>query len=170
MPAVDEHGELDARRATVVEQCLDRRANRPTGVEHVVDEDARPPLEGEVELGATDERLRVERRLATPDEHVVAVERDVDGAEHRLDVASLGDERLEPACERNAARVDPDERELLEIAGALDHLVCETGERAPERFVVEDLARILPRGRVGRHVALAPSRPRWTGLKGLGRV
>ncbi len=160
MPTVDEHGELDACRPAVVEQRLDRRADRPTGVEHVVDEDARLPLEREVELGAAHERLWVERRLPAPHEHVVAVERDVDGAERRLDLAALGDERLQPPCERNAAGMDPDEREALEIAGALDHLVREPGEGAPERFVVEDLARILARGRIGGHVELAPSRPR----------
>src|SRR3989442_12256519 len=43
--AVDEHRELDARRAAVVEQRLDRGADRPAGVEDVVAEQAGHTLE-----------------------------------------------------------------------------------------------------------------------------
>src|SRR5919199_4723323 len=54
--AVGEHGQLDGARAPVVEQRLDGGANRPSGVEDVVDEDARHPIEREVELRRPDER------------------------------------------------------------------------------------------------------------------
>src|SRR5262249_36184790 len=59
--AVDEHGELDAIGAAVVEQRLDRGADRPSGVEDVVDEHDRLPLEREVERRRADDRLRVAR-------------------------------------------------------------------------------------------------------------
>ena len=59
MAAVDEHGELDARGPAVVEERLDRGADRAAGVEDVVDEDDRPPFEREVELRRANERLRV---------------------------------------------------------------------------------------------------------------
>src|SRR3989441_5931091 len=49
MPAVDEDGELDPLGAAVVEQRLDRGADRAAGVEDVVDEHDRLPLEREVE-------------------------------------------------------------------------------------------------------------------------
>ena len=62
--AVGDDGELDARRAAVVEERLDRGADRAAGVEDVVDEDAGAALEREVELRVADERLRVQRRLA----------------------------------------------------------------------------------------------------------
>src|SRR6266540_4250314 len=39
--AVDQAGELDAGGAPVVEEGVDRRADRPAGVQDVVDEDAR---------------------------------------------------------------------------------------------------------------------------------
>src|SRR5919108_5863641 len=42
--SVDEHGELDAGRAAVVEERIDRRADRPPRVEDVVAEDARHPF------------------------------------------------------------------------------------------------------------------------------
>src|SRR5919198_5017572 len=47
--AVDEDGELDAVRPAVVEQRLDRGADRPPRVEDVVDEHDGLPLEREVE-------------------------------------------------------------------------------------------------------------------------
>ena len=58
MPSVDEHGELHAVGSPVVEQRVDRGADRAAGVEHVVDEHHRSPLERKVELGAVDDGLR----------------------------------------------------------------------------------------------------------------
>src|SRR5919107_3126037 len=45
MPTVDERGKLDALGPAIVEQRLDRRADRAAGVEDVVDEDDRLSLE-----------------------------------------------------------------------------------------------------------------------------
>src|SRR2546428_85605 len=88
MATVWRHGELDAGRAAVVEEGLDRGADRPARVEDVVDEDAGLPLEREVEACRADDRLRMERRVAPADGDVVPVERDVDGAE--LDPGARG--------------------------------------------------------------------------------
>src|SRR3970282_3005747 len=52
MAAVDEDGELDTRRAPRGEERVDRRPDRPAREEHVVHEDARPPLEREREARA----------------------------------------------------------------------------------------------------------------------
>src|SRR4029450_1477413 len=118
--AVGEAGELDARRAAVVEQRLDRRADRAARVEDVVDEHARHPFEREVELRVAHDRLRVSRRLSPAHLDVVAVEGDVDGAEVDLAPGELGDQAAQALCEWNAARVDADERDALEIRVALD--------------------------------------------------
>ena len=109
--AVGDDGELDARGAAVVEERLDRGADRAAGVEDVVDEDARAPLEGEVELRLADERLRVQGRLAAAHVDVVAVEGDVERPEVDLDAAELLDQPAEAVRERDAARVDADERD-----------------------------------------------------------
>ena len=143
--AIDEDGELDAFGAAVVEERVDRRPDRPAGEEHVVDEHARRPAEREVELRAADDGLRVERRLAAANEDVVAMEGDVDGAERELDAASLGHELLQPPGERDAARVDADEREPLQVVVPLDQLVRQPRHRARERVRVEDLARAFAR-------------------------
>ena len=111
MAAIDEHGELHALGPPVVEERVDRSPDRAAREEHVVDEHARRPLEREAELRAANDGLRVERRRASADEDVVAMEGDVDRAERGLDAAPLGDELLQPPRERHAARVDADERE-----------------------------------------------------------
>src|SRR5436305_4426634 len=82
--AVGQHGELHARGAAVVEERLDRGADRAPGVEDVVDQHAGHPVERKVELGVADERLRVLRRLATADMDVVAVKGDVARAQRDL--------------------------------------------------------------------------------------
>ena len=74
--AVDEHGELDPLGPAVVEQRFDRGADRPAGVEDVVDEDDPHAVEREGQLGRADRRAH-----AIGD--VVAIERDVDRARRR---------------------------------------------------------------------------------------
>src|SRR6266516_1047899 len=54
---VCEHSELHPGRAAVVEERLHRGADRSSGVEDVVDEDAGHALERKVELRRTNERL-----------------------------------------------------------------------------------------------------------------
>ena len=89
--AVGEDRELDARRAAVLEQRVDRGADRAARVEDVVDEDHGPALELEVELRVVHDRLRAARRAALADVDVVAVEGDVELAELELDAGALGD-------------------------------------------------------------------------------
>ena len=130
-------GELDARRPAVGEQRLDRGADRPAGVEDVVDEDARHPLEREVEPGGLHDRLRRERRSAAANAHVVAVEGDVHRSEGDLVPRELRDQPSQALRERHSARVDPDEGEPVEIGVALDDLVGDAHQGAPQRLAVE---------------------------------
>src|SRR5581483_6576564 len=136
--AVGEHGELNARRPAVVEEGLDRGADRPAGVEDVVDEDARLALEREVEPGGANDGLRVERRFAAADLDVVAVEGDVDGAEVDVRACEVLDQAAEPLRERDAAGVDADERDPVEVGVALEDLVGDAMKRPVEGFRIEE--------------------------------
>src|SRR5438105_1554357 len=162
--AVDEDRQLDARGAAVVEERVDRRPDRAAGVEDVVDEDAGAAFEREVELGGADDGLRVEGRLAPANPDVVAVERDVDGPERDLLLAPLRDQPAQAVGERPTARLDADERDLVEIRVPLDDLVGDPRGRPVERDLVQEH---LPRG-AGRQRHSTPFRPLWTGLKGFG--
>jgi hypothetical protein len=146
VPAVDEHGELDARRAAVVEEGIDRGPDRPARVEDVVAEDAGHALEREVEPRGAHDRLRVEGRAGVAYVHVVAVKGDVEGPERDLAPAELLDEAPEPLGQRDAARVDADEGGALEVRVALHDLVRDARNRAPQRLAVEqELVRLCRR-------------------------
>src|SRR5262249_20489734 len=92
VPSVGQHRELHPPGPSVLEQRVDRRADRPAGVEDVVDEDHRPALELEIELRVADDRLSAARRLAVPDVDVVAVKGDVELAEVELEAGPLLDQ------------------------------------------------------------------------------
>jgi hypothetical protein len=92
----------------------------------------------EVERRRADERLGVPRRLAAADVDVVPMEGDVELAEGDLGSAQLRDPAAQPLGERNAARVDADERDAAEVGVALDDLVRDPRQRAFDRLGVEN--------------------------------
>jgi hypothetical protein len=68
---------------------------------------------------------------------VVAMEGDVERAERDLTAGEIGDPAPQPVGERNAAGVDPNERDGVEIRIALDDLVGDPGKRPVQRLGVE---------------------------------
>jgi hypothetical protein len=158
--AVDDDGELDPCGPAVVEERLDRGADGAAGVQDVVDEDDRSPVEREVELRRADERLRCERRLAPTDGDVVAVEGDVDGAERGSDSGALLNQARQPPRERDAAGLDPDERDVLELGVALDDLVGDSRKGPRQPVGVEEGLPLYLAGSAGGEAATA--RP-WRG-------
>jgi hypothetical protein len=73
--------------------------------------------------------------------HVVAVKGDVELAEGDLRAAQLLDALPQPLRKGDAARVDADERDALQVGVALDDFVRDPRQRAPDRIGVEDRAR-----------------------------
>ena len=80
----------------------------------------------------------MQRRPARAHVDVVAVEGDVDRPEVDLDAAALLDQPAQAMRERDAARVDADQRDRVELGVLLDDLVRDTRERARERLRIED--------------------------------
>ena len=161
MAAVGEDGELDSFGPPVFEERIDRRPNGASRVEHIVDEDHRQAFELEVELRVAHERLRPARSLAGAHVDVVAMEGDVELAEVELAARALGDQAAQALGERNAARVDADERDGLDVLVPLDHLVGDARKRPLDALGVEQDAS----GRHGMLLHRTPFRPRWTDLK-----
>jgi hypothetical protein len=77
-------------------------------------------------------------RLAGADVDVVAVEGDVELAEGELGALELGDPPAQALGKRDAARVDADQRDALELRVALDDLVGDARQRALDRLGVEE--------------------------------
>src|SRR5581483_528894 len=134
--AVTDDGELDTRGPAVVEERLDCGADRAARVEDVVDEHAGLALERKVDPRRAHERLWVQRRLAAAHLDVVAVEGDVDGAERDRRPGELLDQPPQPLGDEDTARVDADQRDVVEALVALDDLVGDAVEGALERFCV----------------------------------
>ena len=83
--AVDEHCELHPGGAPVLEERVDRGADRATRVEDVVDEDDRHPLDREGDARRAHDGLAPGRPAAVANVDVVAVERDVERADGQRD-------------------------------------------------------------------------------------
>jgi hypothetical protein len=132
MAAVGEHRELDARRAAVVEEGLDRGADRAPREEDVVDDHDRRPVDREVEVG------RVDRRRLGAATEIVAVERDVELAERDLGLEQVPQQPAQAPGEHRAAAVDPDDRHAIVVGVLLDDLVSDPHERAADVVAVED--------------------------------
>jgi hypothetical protein len=77
-------------------------------------------------------------RLAGADVDVVAVEGDVELAERDVRARELGDPAAEPLRERDAAGVDADEGDPVELRIALDDLVRDPRQRALDGVGIED--------------------------------
>ena len=151
MAAVDEHRELDRTGPAELEQRVERGARRAPGEQHVVDE--HDDLVAHVgHLG------RAERRDRTQAD-VVAVERDVERAVDGLAVLERRDRRGQAPRQRNAARVQADEHDVLGAVIALDDLVRDASQRPAEIGGVEDL-RPQYLGRVRAHQICGPIRAR----------
>src|SRR3954469_6657587 len=98
--AVGEHHERDARRPTVVEKLVHRRAHGAAGIEHVVDQQqlASVDVEGNARaLGIVVQALRVV---------IIAIEGDVHQAERLLEA----EQAVQPLGEPGAAGVEADHR------------------------------------------------------------
>src|SRR3954468_21442866 len=106
MAAVDKDRQLDALGTAVVEERLDRGANRSSRVQHVVYEDHGLAFEREVERGRAHDRLRMKRSAAAAHLNVVAVEGDVDGTDVRRGAGAFVDEAPQALGDRNAPRLD----------------------------------------------------------------
>ena len=77
-------------------------------------------------------------RLAGADVDVVAVEGDVELTEGDLGARELGDPPAQALGDRDATRVDPDQRDVLELGVALDDLVRDPRQRALDRLGIEN--------------------------------
>ena len=80
----------------------------------------------------------MERLLAAANDHVVAVEGDVDAAELDLDSAEVGDQPPQTLREGHATRLDADERHARKVGVSLDDLVSDASDGPVERLRIQE--------------------------------
>ena len=107
--AIDQHQQVDARRAAVIEQSVERGADGAAGVEHVVHQDDVFALDGEGDLGGADDGLDVDGG------EVVAVEIDIEDADRHGAVFERFDFPRQALRQGHAAAADADEGEAVEV-------------------------------------------------------
>jgi hypothetical protein len=115
--AIDEHRQTDRARPAVVDERVHRGADGAPGEQHVVHQNDDLVVDREVQR-----RLADDRRVADARE-VVAVERDVQGAERDGRVLVGADRVAQPDGQDVAARADTDDGETGEFTVAFDDLV-----------------------------------------------
>ncbi len=124
--AVDEHGQADRLRPPEVDERVHRGADRPSRVQHVVDEDDGPPVDARRQLRALDHGLLRDQR------EVVAIEGDVERPDRHLCPLVLEDRRGDPPRERHAATLDADQQQAVRARLLLDDLMGEADRRATD--------------------------------------
>src|SRR5271170_3516690 len=114
MAAVNQHAESDAFGTAQVEEPVHGGANSAAGVEHVVHDHQVAIIHVEIDFVRVDDRLRADGGK------IVAVERDVYGADRDLHAGEIFDGFRQTFGEGDAAAADADQREVFGAA-ALFH-------------------------------------------------
>ena len=130
--AVDHHRQLHGAGPPPGGERLEGGADGPAGEKDVVDEDHDAPGDVEGQVGDL-----LGEHGAQPD--VVAVKRDVDGAEGHRHPLDLLEHRGEPFGERHAAGLQPDDDNVFQPAVALDDLVGDAHQGPSNLVGVHDL-------------------------------
>ena len=164
MPAVDEHGELDARGTPDVHQGVKRRADGAAGEQDVVDEHDGLAVDVERDLGRVDLGAEIRREI-------IAVQADVQPAERNVHPLDRLDALREPLREQVAARDDADKGEVASPLVGLEDLMGDAREGSvdllrvhADRFDVSAVVHAHPFRRMGadgsQHRGRQGSKPR----------
>src|SRR5271155_2632689 len=124
MAAVNQHAESDAFGTAQVEEPVHGGANSAAGVEHVVHDHQVAIIHVEIDFVRVDDRLRADGGK------IVAVERDVYGADRNFHAGEIFDGFGEAFRERNAAAAHADQREVFGAAAFFHDLMGQTVKRA----------------------------------------
>ena len=148
--AVDQHGELHGPGPAHLGQRVERGPDRAAGVEHVVDQHHGLAVDA---AGRDVGRHQGPGRLEA---QVVAVHRHVERPDRDRDALDRGHPLGDALGERDAARRDPEQHQVVGAAVALEDLVRDAGQGPGDVTGVEDGAGVVRLAgtccRLGAHV------------------
>ena len=157
MAAVDQHQKLHARRPAVIEQRIERGANRAAGVQDVVDQNNVLALHRKRDVGRAHHRLDIDGR------QVVAVQVDVQDAGRNLTAFECLDLSRQPLRQRNAPAADADERELIEVLGLLEYFVRQPHQRPVDLRSAHELGFFADNRHIGSQDRVSRCPGDWAG-------
>ena len=123
MAAVDQRQQLHPRRAPVIEQRVESRADGAAGVEHIVHQDDVLALHRKGDLGGAHHRLDIHGR------EIVAVQIDIEDAHRNPAFFERLDLPGQPLRQGNAAAADPDKSQQVQVLGLLQDFMSQTDQR-----------------------------------------
>src|SRR5580692_788082 len=123
MAAVNQHAEANAFGAAEVEETVHGGADGAAGVEHIVHDHQVAIIHAETDF------VRVHYRLRAHGGKIVAVERDVYGADWNIHAGEILDGFRQALGERNASAANADQREVFGAAAFFHDFMGQTVER-----------------------------------------
>jgi hypothetical protein len=124
--AVDDDDQLDGAGPPEINQGVERRADGSARVQHIVDQEDFPVVDGKRDLGAPDERLR-SNGVA---HQIVAIERDIKRAGRHVVAVDFLECAGDAPRQRDPAGPDAHQRELVQPAVAFENLVRDARQHA----------------------------------------
>jgi hypothetical protein len=128
--AVDQHGQLDRARPTIVGQHVHGGAYRAAGEQDVVDQHHGAAFDALRQLGGPD------LGLGQAEKHIIAIERDVDGAQHGPTFATGGQHLDHALGQHRATGADADQ--VGRRAVALDDLEGDAAQDPGDSHSIEN--------------------------------
>jgi putative copper resistance protein D len=129
--SIYEHRQGDALGPTKVRQLVQRRADRSTGIQHVVDDDDPFAFDVDWNLCRSDDRTR------TYCLQVIAIQRDIERAARDLRLLAIEDVGYNSRRELNPAALNSDDHEVVGPLVQLENLVSHASQRSVDRTGVE---------------------------------
>ena len=124
MTAIDEHEQLHAPRASVIEEGIEGGANGAPGVEHIVDQDHVAAVDVEAERAGDDNGANIARGK------IVAIEADVEDTGVDGVLLDTADQRAEALGNGDTAPLDADQADGLRAVVFLDDLMRQANQGA----------------------------------------
>jgi hypothetical protein len=140
--AVDQGQHLDCGRTTAVDQRVERCPKRPSGEEHIVDDDHHRAVDPRRRAPVDVVKSRVRRCRARS---VVAVRTRIEGGNRRRRVAQAFELARDRTRKGNPASRDPDEHHAVQQGMTLSNLVRKPQRDALHGSGIEQLRAVLER-------------------------
>jgi len=136
---VDQHGDADRSRATIIHQGVQGCPDGSTGKQDIINQDHFPVVDGEGQIGRFDHRLGVQTGP------VITVKVDIESADGHRQGMSFENSPLQTAGKMHSARLDADQYQFVTLLRAFHDAVSKRHQGFAHRLAMHyDLTASLP--------------------------
>ena len=134
MTAIHQHRQLNRLGPAEVRQRIQRRAGRPAGIQHIINEDDGAAVDGEGDLGLPHQWRQSHRRA----HQVVSIERDVEGADLDFFLRNLQDVEGNALGDGHATAAHANESDIGKAVIVFKDFVGDACQRARDALGIHD--------------------------------